>query len=252
MARAFPSNRRRAKSRIRATSKTDPKMAAESRLAVRNFRAARSGKLRLFAWACAAITLTCAMGYFIAPIVRKLFDETNAAKKTLELTEQDIDPETTLVEKNLLKQGQLDPRLAIALWSDAKQQLSGDALQVAEQALLENKMVPILEPLARRWANDFDVGKAAAFVIWIAEDESQKNNAVELQLNGIPLGKYTIEPSRYAITVVERSDLTSRLEIKGLSDANGGVVFRAETATSEAETKHLHKGKSDFWQIRVR
>jgi hypothetical protein len=252
MARAFLSDRRRAKSRIRATSKTDSKIAAESRLAGWNFRAARSGRLRLFAWACAAIALTCAIGYIIAPAIRAVFDDSNPAKKTLELTDQDIDPETTLVEKNLLKQGQIDARLAIALWSDAKQQLSGDALQIAHQALLENKLVSILEPLARRWANDFDTGKAAAFVIWIAEDESQKNNAVKLQLNGIPLGKYTIEPSRYAITVVERSDLTSRLEIKGLSDANGGAVFRAETATSEAETKHLRKGKSDFWQIFVR
>jgi hypothetical protein len=170
----------------------------------------------------------------------------------LELTDQDIDPETTLVEKNLLRQGQIDARLAIALWPDARQQFSGDALRLAEQALLENKMDKILEPLVKRWANDFDVGKAAAFVIWIAEDESQKGNAVELQLNGIPLGKYTIEPSRYAITVVERSDLTSHLEIKGLSDRNGGTVFRAETATSEAETNHLRKGKSDSWQIFVR
>jgi hypothetical protein len=106
--------------------------------------------------------------------------------------------------------------------------------------------------VAKQWANDFDAGKAAAFVIWIVEDESQKGNAVELQLNGIPLGKYTIEPSRYAIIVVERSDLTSRLEIKGVSDSNGSIVFRAETATSEAETRHLSKGKSDFWQISVR
>jgi len=246
MARASPSNRRRAKSRIHASVYTDLKDVAGPRLP----GSGKSGNLRLLAW-LSGTALVCAIGYLIALATRDKFDDSDPAKKTLELTDQDIDPETTLVEKSLLRQGQIDARLAIALWPDIKK-LSGEGLRLAQQALQENKVVPILEPLAKKWANDFDAGKAAAFVIWIVEDESQKGNAVELQLNGIPLGKYTIEPSRYAIIVVERSDLTSRLEIKGVSDSNGSIVFRAETATSEAETRHLSKGKSDFWQISVR
>jgi hypothetical protein len=247
MARASPSNRRRAKSRIHASVYTDLKDVAGPRLP----GSQKSGNLKLLPWLSGA-ALVCAIGYLIALATRDKFDDSDPAKKTLELTDQDIDPETTLVEKSLLRQGQIDARLAIALWPDIKKQLSGEGLRLAQQALQENKVVPILEPLAKKWANDFDAGKAAAFVIWIVEDESQKGNAVELQLNGIPLGKYTIEPSRYAIIVVERSDLTSRLEIKGVSDSNGSIVFRAETATSEAETRHLSKGKSDFWQISVR
>jgi hypothetical protein len=251
MARASPSDRRRTKPRIRASSNIDLKNASVPRDVRRNLWPAKSPRLKFLAFALVAILL-CAIAYVIALASRGIFDDVSPAKKTLELTDQDIDPETTLVEKNLLRQGQIDARLAIALWPDAKQQLSGDALRAAEQALLENKMDKILEPLTRRWANDFDSGKAAAFVIWIAEDESQKGSAVELQLNGVPLGKYTIEPSRYAITIVQRSDVTSRLEIKGLSDSNRGAVFRAETAASEAETIHLHKGGSDSWQILVR
>ena len=211
----------------------------------------RSGALRFFAWASAGILL-CATGYMIALSTRGMFDDSDPTKKVLELTSQDIDPETTLIERNLLKQGQIDVRLAIALWSEAQQQLSGDALRVAQQALKENKIVPVLEPLTKRLVSDFDVGKAAAFVIWIVEDESQKGGAVELQLDGIRLGNYAIESNRYALTIVERSDLNSRLEIKDLSDTNGGIVFRAETATSQAETRHLSKGKSDSWQIFVR
>ena len=211
----------------------------------------RSGALRFFAWAFAAILL-CATGYMIALSTRGRFDDSDPSKKILELTSQDIDPETTLIERSLLKQGQIDARLAIALWSEARQQLSGDALRAAQQALKENKIVPVLEPLTRRLVSDFDVGKAAAFVIWIVEDESQKGGAVELQLDGIPLGNYAIESNRYALTIVERSDLNAHLEIKGLSDRNSGIVFRAETATSQAETRHLSKGKSDSWQIFVR
>ena len=211
----------------------------------------RSRALRFFAWASAGILL-CATSYVIALSIRGMLDDSDPAKKVLELTSQDIDPETTLIERSLLKQGQIDARLAIALWSEARQQLSGDALRAAQQALKENKIVPVLEPLTRRLVSDFDVGKAAAFVIWIVEDESQKGGAVELQLDGIPLGNYAIESNRYALTIVERSDLNSRLEIKGLSDRNSGIVFRAETATSQAETRHLSKGKSDSWQIFVR
>jgi hypothetical protein len=246
MARASPSNRRRVKSRIHRSVYTDLKDVA----GVRFPRSAKGGHLRLLAW-LSGTALVCAIGYLIALATRDKFDDSDPAKKKLELTNQDIDPETTLVEKSLLKQGQIDARLAIALWRDAKQQLNGDALKVAQQALQGNKVVPILEPLARQWANDFEVGKAAAFVIWVVEDESQQGNAVELRLNGVPLGEYAIEPSRYAITVVERSGSPSRLEIKGASDRNGGIVFRAETATSEAATRHLTKGKSDFWQISV-
>jgi len=241
------SNRRRAKTGMHASVYTDLKDVAGPRLT----GSPRRGHLRFLAWLSGA-ALICAVGYLIALATRDIFDDSDPVKKKLELTDQDIDPETTLVEKSLLKQGQIDARLAIALWPDAKQQLSGDALRVAQQALQENKMVPILQPLAKQWANDFDAGKAAAFVIWIVEDESQKGSAVELHLDGLPLGVYRIEPSRYAITVVERSNLTSRLEIKGVSDSNGGIVFRAETATSEAETRHLSKGKADFWQISVR
>jgi hypothetical protein len=209
------------------------------------------GLRRFFGWLTAA-ALLCAAGFAVLVLTRNFIDDSNPGKKILELTSQDIDPETTLVEKNLLRQGQIDARLAIALLPGARQQLSGDALQQAERALQDNRMVKSLEPLAKQWSNDFDTGKAAAFVIWISEDESQKGRGVELLLNGVPLGHFAIESSRSAITLVERSEFASRLEIRGVSDSDGGVVFRAETATSQAETRHLSKGKSDFWQIMVR
>src|ERR1700746_1245328 len=109
----------------------------------------RSGAFRFFAWAFTGILL-CATGYMVALSTRGMFDDSDPSKKILELTSQDIDPETTLIERSLLKQGQIDARLAIALWSEARQQLSGDALRAAQQALKENKIVPVLEPLTWR------------------------------------------------------------------------------------------------------
>jgi hypothetical protein len=179
-------------------------------------------------------------------------DDVDPAHKILELTGQDIDPETTNIEKSRLKTGQIDGPLVGALWNDARHQLSGQALKEAQRALIEGRANPALEPLLRQLAADFTAGKAAAFTIWVAEDESQRGNTVDLQLNGFPLGRFPIEQNRYAITVVERTGRTLRLEITGVSGTYAGAVFRAETATSAAETRHLHAGRSDTWQLVVK
>jgi hypothetical protein len=179
-------------------------------------------------------------------------DDVDPAHKILELTGQDIDPETTAIEKSLLKTNQIDGPLAEALWSDARRQLSGDTLKEAQRALIEGHVSPAVEPLIKQIAADFTAGKAAAYTIWVAEDESQRGNTVDLRLNGFPLGRFPIEQNRYAITVVERTGRALQLEITGVSGSYGGAVFRAETATSEAETRHLHTGKSDTWQLVVK
>jgi hypothetical protein len=179
-------------------------------------------------------------------------DDLNPPNKVLELTDQDVDPETTLVEKNLLKQNQIDARLAEAIWMDARDQLAGPALQEAKQALARIQICPQLEPVVRRWAQDFESGKAAAYTIWVADDDQQHGNLVDLRLNGVPLGQYAIEGKRYAITLVQRSGVTLNMQITGIVGARGGAVLRAETATSAAGTKHLREGKTDFWQVVVR
>jgi hypothetical protein len=179
-------------------------------------------------------------------------DNVDPAHKVLELTAQDIDPETTAVEKNLLKQDQIDARLAAALWRDARQQLSGTSLKEAQRALDEGHVIPPVEPLVKQLAADFGTGRAAAFTIWVVEDESQKGNAVDLQLEGVPFGRFSIEQNRYAITVVGRTGQSFRLVITGASGANKGAVFRAETATSEAQTRHLHPRRNDTWQLVVK
>jgi hypothetical protein len=179
-------------------------------------------------------------------------DNVDPAHKVLELTAQDIDPETTAVEKNLLKQGQIDARLAAALWRDARQQLSGTSLKEAQRALDEGHVIPAVEPLVKQLAADFGTGRAAAFSIWVVEDESQKGNAVDLRLEGVPLGRFSIEQNRYTITVVGRTGQSFPLEITGASGANSGAVFRAETATSEAQTRHLHPRRNDTWQLVVK
>jgi hypothetical protein len=179
-------------------------------------------------------------------------DDVDPAHKILELTAQDIDPETTAAEKNLLKVDQIDSRLAAALSREARRQLSGSALQEGQRALAEGRVSPAMEPLVKQLAADFATGKAAVFTIWVAEDESQMGNAVNLQLEGVPLGKFSIEQNRYAITLVGRTGQVLRLQITGASNANRAAVFRAETATSNARTRHLRAGANDEWQVVVR
>jgi hypothetical protein len=223
-----------------------------------NIRIGGSGRRRvskswwgLFACALAVIAGT-ALVVVIILALKAANDQVDPSHKVLELTAQDIDPETTALEKSLLKGDQIDARLAVALWRDARQQLSGASLKEAQRGLGEGHANPALEPLLKQLAADFGVGKAAAFTIWVAEDESQGGNAVDLQLDGVPLGRFPIEQNRYAITVVERTGQSLRLEIIGASGVNRGAVFRAETATSEAVTRHLPPGRTDTWQLVVR
>jgi hypothetical protein len=204
-----------------------------------------------------AYTLAVVMGAALVVILIVLAmgdrnDDVDPAHKILELTGQDIDPESTASEKNLLKMDQIDARLAAALLRDARHQLSGPALQEAQRALAEGHINPALAPLVKQWAADFSAGKAAAFTIWVAEDESQPGNAVDLQIDDVPLGRYSIEQNRYAITLVGRVGQSLRLAITGASAGNRAAVFRAQTATSDAETRHLRPGRNDAWQVLVR
>jgi hypothetical protein len=181
--------------------------------------------------------------------IRAGSDDVQPAHKILKLTAQDIDPETTAAEKDRLKMDQFDARLAAALDRDIRRKLSGPALQEAQHAIEQGHVIPAVAPLLKQWASDFGVGKAAIFTIWVTEDETQQGNAVDLQLDGVPLGRFPIEQNRYAITVVARSGQSLRLEITGASGGNRAAVFRVQTATSDAETRHLRAGRKDTWQL---
>ena len=207
---------------------------------------------RPLAYALAIVAVTALAVVVIVLATGAGSDDVDPTHKILVLTAQDIDPETTAVEKNLLKENQIDVRLAAALWRDARRQLSGTSLKEAQLALDAGHINPAVEPLMKQLAADFGAGKAAAFTIWVAEDESQSGNSVDLRLDGAPLGRFSIGQNRYAITVVERTGRTLRLQITGASGANRGAVFRAETATSEAETRHLQVGRNDTWQLEVK
>jgi hypothetical protein len=208
--------------------------------------------VRPLAYTVAVIAGSALVVIIIVLAISARNDDIDPAHKVLELTAQDIDPETTAAEKNLLKVDQIDARLATALSRDARRQLSGSALQEAQRALAEGHVDPAVAPLVKQLAADFASGKAAAFTIWVAEDESQTGSAVDLQLDGVPLGKFSIEQNRYAITLVGRTGQSLRLRITGASETNRTAVFRAETATSNAETRHLNPGRNDEWQLLVK
>jgi hypothetical protein len=211
-------------------------------------RVARSW-VRPFAYPLAIIAGAALVVVVVVLAIEPGSDDVDPAHKVLELTSPDIDPETTAIEKNLLKANQIDARLADALWRDARRELNGPSLQEAERALREGHVNPDVQPFLKQLAADFGAGKAAVFTIWVAEDESQGGNAVNLELDGAPLGRFSIEQNRYAITVVGRTGQSLRLEITGASGANRRAVFRAQTSTSLAETRHLQPGRNDTWQL---
>jgi hypothetical protein len=179
----------------------------------------------------------------------EFFDHADSGSKTLELTDQDIDPETTTAAKTLLRQNQVSPSVVPALLIEARQKLSSNEFLGAENALRQGRISPALAPFAKSLADDLENGKAAAFTIWLEPDQDAKGQAVDIRLDGVELGVFDIS-NRFAITLVYRTGSTPRVQLTGANQ--NPTVFRAETASSEARTRRLRIGKNDFWDLTVR
>lgn len=194
-------------------------------------------------------SLVAALAVGLLVLAPDLFDRADSGPKALELTAQDIDPETTTVAKTLLKQNQLSPSVLPTLLIEARQKLSSNELLEAENALHRSRISPALAPLAKNLADDLESGKAAAFTIWLEPDQDAKGQAVDIRLDGVELGVFDMS-SRSAITLVYRTGSRSRIQLTGANQSP--TVFRAETASSEARTRRLQIGKNDFWDLIVR
>ena len=200
-------------------------------------------------WGVLLGSLVAALAVGLLVMVPDLFDQADSGSKALELTPQDIDPETTTVAKTLLKQNRLSPSVLPALLIEARQKLSSNELLEAENALRQGRISPALAPLAKSLADDLGNGKAAAFTIWLEPDQDAKGQAVDIRLDGVELGIFDLS-NRSAITLVYRTGSRSRIQLTGANQSPS--VFRAETASSEAGTRRLQIGKNDFWDLIVR
>jgi len=200
-------------------------------------------------WGVLLGSLVAALAVGLLVLAPDLFDHADSGSKALELTAQDIDPETTTVAKTLLKQNQLSPNVLPALLIEARQKLSSNELLEAEKALRQGRISPALTPLAKNLADDLESGKAAAFTIWLEPDQDANGQAVDIRLDGVGLGVFDLS-SRSAITLIYRTGSRSRIQLTGTNPSP--TVFRAETASSEARTRRLQTGKNDFWDLIVR
>jgi hypothetical protein len=180
------------------------------------------------------------------------FDDPDPQSKSLELTSQDVDPETTNLAKTLLRQNQVDQRIGVYLWGEAATAFSGDALTQAKSGLSHGQIAPSLLPLAKSLADDLDQQKVAAFTFWFVPRDKAASGTVRLSLDGIDLGEFPVGEERYAITLLAKSGSTERLQITAAQTQSGPIVYRAETARTEAVTRRLSAGKSDSWSIVVR
>jgi hypothetical protein len=180
------------------------------------------------------------------------FDDPDPQSKSLELTAQDVDPETTNTAKTLLRQNQLDQRIGVYLWSQAATQFSSDALIQTKAGLSHGQIAQPLLPLAKSLADDLDQQKVAAFTLWFVPEDEAASGTVHLTLDGVDLGEFPIGKERYAITLLAKSGSTERLQITAAQTQSGPIVYRAETTTTQAVTRRLSTGKSDSWSIIVR
>jgi hypothetical protein len=180
------------------------------------------------------------------------FEDPDPQSKMLQLSDQDIDPETTNLAKTLLRQNQSDPRIGLYLWSKAAAELSSDALNQVKSGLAHGQIAQPLSPLAKSLADDLDQQKVAAFTLWFVPDDGAAPGTVRLQLDGADLGEFPVGSERYAITLLAKTGSIAHLQITAAQAQAGPIIYRAESATTEAVTRRLALGKSDSWSIAVR
>src|SRR3984885_2947664 len=133
-------------------------------------------------------------------LVNARFDDPNPQSKTIQLTDQDVDPETTKLGKPHLHENQVDQRLAFYLWAEAQERLPADTLTEVRNALTHGAVTLAIRPLVKQMSEDLDQGKVAAYTIWFDPDDQHGTGAVRLLLNGTELGQFPVGSDCYAIT----------------------------------------------------
>ena len=210
-----------------------------------------------FWWLPLAVRGTACLGVIaLLAVVASLllnggFEDPDPQSKMLRLSDQDVDPETTNLTKTLLRQNQSDKRIGLYLWTKAAAELTGDALNQVKTGLAHGQIAEPLSTLAKSLVDDLDQQRVAAFTLWFMPDDRTAAGAVRLQLDGVDLGEFPVGSERYAITLLAKTGSIEHLQITASQTQTGPIVYRAETATTEAVTRRLALGKSDSWSITV-
>ncbi len=182
--------------------------------------------------------------YFISAMVR------NPPDRVLELGSDDIDPETTLAARALIRQNLLNPLLTFRLLMEARKELTGTVLADTERLLKDEKVPASVESLARHLEQGLENGQVAAFTFWIESVGKSESKTVDLQLDDVDLGHFALGAERSAVTLIGRRNEEYRLQITALGP--GRTALRAETATSVADTRSLRPGEHYTWLVTVK
>ena len=84
------------------------------------------------------------------------FDDPNPQSKTIQLTDQDVDPETTNLGKTHLHENQVDQRLAFYLWAEAQRRLPADTLTEVRNSLTHGAVTLAIGPLVKEMSDDLE------------------------------------------------------------------------------------------------
>jgi hypothetical protein len=214
-------------------------------------RSSHRSTLSLGRWLGSALRWLFGLGLILFVVLVALrvreYTSREPTNRTLVLGVQDIDPETTMAARSLIKQNLLNPVLALYLLSDVRRSLFGSALAAGELSLKNGKVDASVEPLARGLEKSLDTGQAAAFTFWISPQENSSTERIALQIDNVELGEMTIGPERSAITLIQRKNRQAKLKITALGPQP--LVVRAQTAASEAETRELRPGEQSSWDL---
>jgi hypothetical protein len=176
------------------------------------------------------------------------FDDPDPTRKILRLGADDLDPETTDTVKLLLKANQLDNTLAVELAALARGRFSAAELQVLRKQLSDGTVPTALQSDFAELQKVIGSGDAAAYTLWVREDE--RPCRYDLTLDGVGFGSIAVTAKRSAIVVIGKPGTTRRLTITAASTNGASRRVEVESSLNEATTRRLGPGRSDTLELR--
>ncbi|HEY0791582.1 MAG TPA: hypothetical protein VGD78_11005 [Chthoniobacterales bacterium] len=164
-------------------------------------------------------------------------------QKTLVFGPEDIDPESTSLLLKLLEDNQADNRVALALVRQEK--VSQAVLSELAPVLLQGQVPPLLLPAAENLRKALGTGEANVYTLWVEPGDDDIPGWATLTLDGYPLGRFSVNSGRYALSVLLNRNSSARLRILAGDGNQRPFTFCAETARSEGCTRRLHPGRAD-------
>ncbi|MBV9491309.1 MAG: hypothetical protein JO069_16540 [Verrucomicrobia bacterium] len=203
------------------------------------------------------LALSGGVGLAALSVIRWANDaELSPPPQRLELSAQDVDPESTALVLRLLRDDQVDGRLALALMREAGPATAGASEPLAV-TLNQGRIPPALAGAAQSLRNALERGEAYIYTVWVRAAEPALSlseprlgpSPVLFSLDGYALGSFPAGQDRYPLSLLLRTNVAARLRIRASNANQDPVALQGETAAAEVFIRRLRHGCSQEWVL---